>query len=423
MPKLVSLLALVALPCALPFLPWIDAESDAVARADLDGLAELAVSADSETARRAIERLRDAGPEGLDRLLARHAPALDAVVEELLAGRVDAGEAATARLLRAVDGVGAAHDNFAARLYWHTDLERAKALARRTSRPILSLRLLGRLDEARSCANSRFFRTALYPNEALSALLRERFVLHWESMRPVPQLSVDLGDGRRIERTLTGNSAHYVLDAQGRPFDVIPGLLVPDEFARRIAAAADALARALGTDFAAARRVFHQGRAGRSASRGVGIVAPSGTAAPTGIAAEAMERTISKSAVESPVLAALASAPAPAVVPAEPSPRIAVTLDRRSRAVIAKHVGAGAAGGELRARFEGTLWLDSALSAVVLHDTLHAWFAAGWQPADLAELDERVYAELFRTPLDDPWMGLADPADYAALDGNGLSRR
>src|SRR5215204_5481362 len=40
------------------------------------------------------------------------------------------------------------------RLFWYTDLEAAKAAARATGKPILSLRLLGRLDEEFSCANS-----------------------------------------------------------------------------------------------------------------------------------------------------------------------------------------------------------------------------------------------------------------------------
>ena len=49
--------------------------------------------------------------------------------------------------------------------------------------------LLGRLDEELSCANSRFFRTVLYANAEISAHLREHFVLHWQSVRPVPRIS------------------------------------------------------------------------------------------------------------------------------------------------------------------------------------------------------------------------------------------
>src|SRR5687768_5475792 len=41
------------------------------------------------------------------------------------------------------------------RLFWHTNLDEAKAAAHAQKQPILHLRLLGRLDEELSCANSR----------------------------------------------------------------------------------------------------------------------------------------------------------------------------------------------------------------------------------------------------------------------------
>lgn len=61
---------------------------------------------------------------------------------------------------------------------WHLDLDTAIQEARRTQRPILSLALLGRLDEEMSCANSRFFRLTLYPHPDVAGMM-QRFVLHW----------------------------------------------------------------------------------------------------------------------------------------------------------------------------------------------------------------------------------------------------
>ena len=108
----------------------------------------------------------------------------------------------------------------------------AQAAAKRTGRPILSLRMLGKLTEEFSCANSRFFRTALYSNTEISRYLRDNYVLHWQSVRPVPRVTIDFGDGRKLERTLTGNSAHYVLTSDGQPLDVLPGLYSPGAFAK-----------------------------------------------------------------------------------------------------------------------------------------------------------------------------------------------
>src|SRR5690606_23913003 len=57
------------------------------------------------------------------------------------------------------------------------------------------------------------------------------------SERPVPRISIDFGDGRTLERTITGNSVHYVLDAQGRPLDAIPGLYAPTAFLEQLQSA------------------------------------------------------------------------------------------------------------------------------------------------------------------------------------------
>src|SRR6478735_5042072 len=99
----------------------------------------------------------------------------------------------------AVDQIGAQRGCTVSRLYWYTDLAAAKAAAESTGRPILSLRMLGKLTDEFSCANSRFFRTALYSNKDISDYLRVNFVLHWQSERPVPRVTIDFGDGRKIQ--------------------------------------------------------------------------------------------------------------------------------------------------------------------------------------------------------------------------------
>lgn len=162
-------------------------------------------------------------PALLSRLLDEH----DRLMAE---GRVDEAIA----LRSEIDRVAAQRDAFASRLYWYTDLEQAKAEAKRTGRPIVSLHLLGKLDEELSCANSRLFRIALYSDPKVSALLRERYVMHWTSERPVPQITLDFGDGRVIKRTITGNSIHYVLDSDGRLVDAIPGLYGPSLFMKKV---------------------------------------------------------------------------------------------------------------------------------------------------------------------------------------------
>ena len=105
------------------------------------------------------------------------------------------------RLRAEIDAAAHQRDAAWSGLYWYTSLPEALAAAKREGKPVLSLRLLGRLDEELSCANSRFFRTALYANAAISDELRRNWILHWESVRPAPKVTIDFGDGRVLTRT------------------------------------------------------------------------------------------------------------------------------------------------------------------------------------------------------------------------------
>src|SRR4029453_13108371 len=80
----------------------------------------------------------------------------------------------------------------------------------------------------------------------VSWFLRENFILYWSSERPVPRVTIDYGDGRRLERTTTGNSAHYVLDEDGNVLDVLPGLYAPTAFRRELEGSLGLAARVRG---------------------------------------------------------------------------------------------------------------------------------------------------------------------------------
>ncbi len=187
----------------------------ALSRADtpLDAAVTGIRSADASTGKQSIADLRRAGPAGLRSLLAEY----DRTSDETL--------------LPTIDAVAAQHDAQWSRLFWYTDLDAAKSAAAAEHKPILYFRMLGKLTDEYSCANSRFFRTVLYANESVSKLLRDRFILVWASERPVPVVTIDYGDGRVLRRTLTGNSIHYILNPRCEVIDALPGLYDPDTFA------------------------------------------------------------------------------------------------------------------------------------------------------------------------------------------------
>jgi hypothetical protein len=67
-------------------------------------------------------------------------------------------------------------------------------------------------------------------------------------------------------------------------------------------------------------------------------------------------------------------------------------------------------------RLQASIAADTILNQEELHYRIHEWFLFGQlDDRDLARLTNRVYSELFLTPLDDPWMGLKPATAFAAL--------
>ena len=254
----------------------------------------------------------------------------------------------------ALDAICSQKDAHTTLLYWFTDLPAAIAEAQRTRRPILSLRLLGRLDEELSCANSRFFRKLLYPEPRINRVLRERFVLHWESVRPVPRVTIDFGNGKKLERTLTGNSAHVVLDPHGRPVDALPGLFSSDVFLQLLARA-----HALGTADRGKLARLHADARERP---------PIPPRAPVPRSLEASMLAPTKHVVEAPVLRG-----------------VSLDVDHDTRGNLA------------------------------LHDRIHEAFARRAIGPNVDAFVAWIYRDLFLMPPDDPALGLDVPDPFSAV--------
>jgi len=370
-----------------------------------------------------VAELRRRGPAALDALLARY----DATPP---------GEERQ-RLETLIDRVAGQRYATVSRLYWYTDLDDARVAARAAGKPILSLRLLGRLDEDLSCANSRYFRVVLYANRELSRLLRDQVVLHWSSERPAPRVTIYMGEGRRLERTVAGNSIHYLLDAEGRPVAAIPGLVGPAAFRRELLAALP-----VAGAVPAGRRAFHRMQMARVAAArrrdGGGAVLGGGAGPWDATLREAERITVGKSAVEAPLIDAVRLGPQLARVADDAAFWLALgdrhpeRLDAQSRALMRRLSPTDwnadprplddAGFDRLVAAFERQLAADTALNYYRWGLELHRWFADGTAPAGLEELNRRVYAELFLTPADDVWLGMATRGAFLGLPADGIDR-
>ena len=414
-------------------------------------LARKAVSGKPAEAASAIRELRSLGQLGLDAILAAYANEIQTRREGLSSPGADAEWKLIAA---AIDGVAGQKDAYASGLYWHTDLAQAKAEAAQKGRPVLSLRLLGRLDEDLSCANSRFFRLTLYSNSTVSKLLRERFVLHWESVRPVPKITIDFGDGRKLERTLTGNSIHYVLDSTGRVIDALPGLYGPAAFGRRLERAAE-LFRSLGQArnpgaWESLLRQYHQIQLDETSNAWAADIARAGVSVPPRrdlsrpgdqdnppTAAEASKRAITKMIrIEKPIIRGLGSKAGALEASSEDAQWAKIgrlyaqdaRLDSSSLALIRnKNWGAYGRKGDTSFQqavnaLERAIAEDTARNRYTFETTLHQWFIEGTATRDLRELNDRVYAELFLTPSTDPWLGLFPADSYIGIENEGVTK-
>jgi len=74
----------------------------------------------------------------------------------------------------------------------------------------------------------------LFSNDTVAQYINENFEPAWESVRPVPQVTIDFGNGKVVHRTLHGNVATYVCAADGRVLDVLPGIYEPKTYLARL---------------------------------------------------------------------------------------------------------------------------------------------------------------------------------------------
>jgi len=370
---------------------------------DLVPIVGRAIWGDGEASRDAAKQLRTIGPRAAEFLFSRDDlrvhPKFDAVIDEVCLQK----------------------DARYSGLYWHRSLDDALSVAQKERKPVLSLRLLGNLTDELSCANSRFFRTTLYPSPAVRETLSKQFILHWESVRPVPIITIDLPEGRQIKQTITGNSLHLVLDWRGRPIDVLPGLYGAGEFHRQLAAcqkvAAEFSELSL-SDFVQRAPEFHRQRLVEAKRTLTTWEAPSesflalvnsvdGTPTEAQWAQlAALYQTECTPTGYASVAVTEKGRPA-----GRPNARVAGKL-AISKSIVEIPMFAGLK------KLTESIAMDTVKNEFALHRAIHEHMAK--HPTLVREeLVTYVYASVFLSPLDDPWYGLSQPDVYAALPNNG----
>jgi hypothetical protein len=410
----------------------------ATAKESAESLAIRAASENNLETMPAIEELRSLGPAGMQTLMKQY----EAEIDRHITKPTTASSAEWQRITAALDAVSQQRNSYLSGLYWYIDLDEARKASAASGKPILSLRLLGKLTNELSCANSRFFRTVLYANSSVSAVMRDRFILHWQSVRPVPLITIDFGDGRKLERTITGNSIHYVLDSKGNVIEAFPGLYGPGAFERNLVEA-EALfmnlkAKGDNEKFALLMK-YYQTRANKISLAWLDELTKIKGKRPDrvlvqvdkdGQAISVMPLAVTKMATEAnPLRMMMGGSESLGRVTDEYAwntiaqyHKFDAVLDERSLSLIKKQNPKLSSDllASMIEKLQHSVALDTVRNEYVMHPTLLAWMTNNAWRKDVDKFNEKVYAELFKTPKSDPWLGLLMPDTYTAIDNSGV---
>ncbi len=74
----------------------------------------------------------------------------------------------------------------------------------------------------------------MFSNDQVAQFVNAAFEPVWESVRPVPIVRIDFGNGTILTRTLHGNIATYACTSDGQVLDVLPGIYAPSSYLERL---------------------------------------------------------------------------------------------------------------------------------------------------------------------------------------------
>lgn len=261
--------------------------------------------------------------------------------------------------------------------------------------------------------------------------MNDSFVCAWESVRPVPRVEIDFGDGHRMTRTLNGNVITFLCTPDGKVFDVLPGVYSAEGYLAGLKRALDLFASmyagesyAVGHDPRYRWSVNEEGLAAyhRLASEGVERIPVMRDGR---VEADAGEmRYASKAMVEEPIKVLMAGrldTPEARFATGGPEnhdlgERLAVSkkeielpvkraISRELEVVAAKTAIEQPVKLAISNEADGLLAMDTRINERLRAEQLHAMLSTAplLAPADLSM---RIYEEVLHVAVSDPHLGL-----------------
>ncbi|MCW5947376.1 MAG: hypothetical protein KIT74_10145 [Fimbriimonadales bacterium] len=280
---------------------------------------------------------------------------------------------------------------------WFDSFDDARIEARRTGKPILFLSMFGSLGEEMPCANARTLRATLFRDPRFLELVKSDVIPAWEMVRAVPKVTIDLGEGEKIVRTVRGNAVLYLCNPDGTVVDAYPGVYTADDFLPMVR---ESIAELIGEDFEAVRE-YHKAR---------------------GRIPEPTRITMGKMMLESPTLELIG---APATTGANES--VATNDPDRQRFIaaamrlsdasltprtvpeaLALAAGPSSAIGDATEVAAEILRRDSELNMTRTRPVVHLFFASEKRLPTPMEARDAILETILKIPYKDPYFGLRD---------------
>lgn len=279
---------------------------------------------------------------------------------------------------------------------WHDSFPEACLEAKKADKPILFLSMFGRLDEEMPCANARTLRATLFKDPEFKKLISNDVIPAWEMVRAVPKIEIDLGDGKKIKRTVRGNAVMYLCTPDGKVMDAFPGVYTAGDFMPMVK---DSIAKSKMSE--AEILAWHEAN---------------------GKAPIDYRATLSKSGTESPALNLIGAKGVNPVFkmenPNDPKERKFVQAAYRLRDMsltpfTSEEVTWAVTGQPIAERSpeeigQEIIKTDSKQNATQVRGVIHLWMASRKQLPTPAQARDTVLETILKIPYKDPYFGLKD---------------
>jgi hypothetical protein len=221
----------------------------------------------------------------------------------------------------------------------------------------------------------------LFSQPRVADFLNQTFEPVWESVRPVPIVRIDFGNGKVLTRTLHGNILTAICTPDGLLVDALPGIYTESVYLDRL----NVLATVARNAQAAAEprrdvlvRAYHRGQA----------QALKKNADPRKAAADRLRLAVTKSVIETPIELALLPMVVLPVPPAEAKSETKPALSAAEDVANWK-----------------TLQEDTTLNERTRRLQIHELLAGTGLVAP-AKVTRPIYKDVLHADLDDPYLGL-----------------